>query len=457
MSRNKYLLSDVLQRRYRAQTHVDLARRVAGQLASSGPEAETWTRYMEQQRFWPAGNTLLAGSGEPIRPNCCVLPAVSESNLEETVERARNLWAARIGIGFDLSMAYDPVAVLRRLSAENARIPLGHRPQRGNMAVLAASHPRARAFCTAKANTADADGIYNFNISLSVDSEREWRQAQPVVRAAAGAAWQSGDPGLVFLDRIRNGAPYDYAAMAREYGPLTTVVPCGEQGMHAGESCTLAAVNLHADAHWDEAGRLQRDALSRTVGEAVRLLNATLDQLDFAGDTQLQQVASRLRRVGLGVMGWADVLRERLGVAYDSAEARTAAAEIGQIYSRASHIASDRNITVTCMQPTGGITLLTGNRGFGIEPDYRDAVRLEPRAHLEAVAAWQPYVDNAISKTVNLAPDATPQDVLDTFHAARALGLKLVCVYRSGSRDAQPMNLGCRDAGAATSSSSCAF
>lgn len=404
---------------------------------------------MRTQRFWPAGNTLLAGTGEPIRPNCCILPSVSEANLSETLARARSLWAARIGIGFDLTPARDPLAVLEQLSEANAAIPLGHRPQRGNMATLALSHPAAAAFAGAKAAAADADRLYNFNISLAVASDAEWSaHAGHTLRVAARAAWAGGDPGLVFLDRIRAGTPYDYAAVARAHGPLSTVVPCGEQAMHPNETCTLAAINLNADAHWTRGALIDAPRFIETVGEAVHLLDATLDHLDFAGDAALEATTQTLRRVGLGVMGWADVVRDRLRVPYDHPAAQDLARQLGILYHTAAHGASKalggRHLTVTCMQPTGGITLLTGNRGFGIEPAFEDAPQLSVAAHVNAVAAWQPYVDNAISKTINLPREATPRHVLAAYACARAAGLKLVSVYRTGSRENEPM-ASCRE------------
>jgi ribonucleotide reductase alpha subunit len=444
------LLSSVLRRRYLAESYSELSARVSRALGGGDAARERrWDGMMRANRFWPAGNTLLAGR-EPVRPNCCVLPPVGEANLEATLARARRLWAARIGIGFDLGPCEDPVRALERLSAANAAIPGGHRPQRGNMATLPLAHPQAQAFARAKAPAGGAaERLYNFNISLTLEGAEAWAAHEAPLRAAAAAAHACGDPGLVFLDRIRGAAPYDYAAQARRYGPITTVVPCGEQGMHPNETCALAAVNLNADAHWvegpDGAAALDEDALRETVTEAVQLLDSSLQVMDFAGDAELAAASRALRRVGLGVMGWADALAQRCGAPYDSAAAAELAQRVGRCYQDACRPFRGRHVTVSCVQPTGGIAPLAQLRGFAIEPLFQEAAALSAEDHVRMAALWQPYVDNAISKTVNLPAAATPQDVLHTFRHAYASGLKVISVYREGSRDGQPLDLGAQE------------
>lgn len=445
------ILLPLLRQRYLVDGYGPLIDRVSSFLSPDDRrQAAHWASLMDENRIWPAGNTLLAGSGEPVRPNCCILPSPCEDSLDATVARARRLWAARIGIGFDLSGCRDPVAVLQRLSAENASVPMEHRPQRGNMATLAITHPEAAQFARAKGTLDDAERLYNFNISLAVDGDSAWHAATEkggVLDVAADACWRGGDPGIVFLDAIRAAAPYDYNRVSTAYGPLETVVPCGEQAMHANETCSLAAVNLNADAHWLPGGQLDEHSLAESVQQAVLLLMATRSDriMDYAGDEALREASNGLNRIGLGVLGWADVLSDRLPRGqrrYGGPESIALAARIGAIYRDVARGTSQtfgarRPITTTCMQPTGGITLLAQQKGFGIEPHFGDEVSVA--SHLDMVAAWQPYVDNAISKTINLPEDASHADVRDAFVNARRLGLKLVSVYRTGSRSAEPM------------------
>jgi len=140
------LLSQKIAQRYLIadRSKLSLAKRVANSLypyrEEFGPRETLYTA-MAENRFWPSGNTLLAGV-EPIRPNCCILPAVIDQNVRETVIRAQRLWKARVGIGFDLDGVENPLKVLVTLSNTNAAIDLGHRPQRGNMASISVLHPR---------------------------------------------------------------------------------------------------------------------------------------------------------------------------------------------------------------------------------------------------------------------------------------------------------------------------
>jgi len=448
------MLSATLHSRYMAASTTELASRVGGALGRNSTEWSTWTRHMQEQRWWPAGNTLLAGTQHAVRPNCAILPPVTDDNLRDTLARARALWEARVGVGFDLGQCSDPLRALHALSEANADIPLGHRPQRGNMAVVPLGCPAAPAWVAAKATPDAADALYNFNLSVTVESEEEWARfggVEGVLGDAARAAWSGGDPGVVFLDTLRRRAPYDYAAVTARHGPLTTVVPCGEQAMHANESCSLGAVNLQADAHWKRvkngasaggAWELQEDALAESVTQALRCLGRTLDIMDYAGDSALRRTSLSLARVGLGVMGWADVVRNRVGTEFASPAAHATARKMGSVFAAAAGADEfNRHITTTCIQPTGGITLLTGNSGFGVEPMFSDATRTAARDHVNSAVLWQRYVHNAVSKTVNLPPNATPEDVWRVFRHARACGLGLVSVYRAGSRGGQPMSV----------------
>ncbi len=184
--------------------------------------------------------------------------------------------------------------------------------------------------------------------------------------------------------------------------------------------------------------------------------------------------AIHTRRIGLGVMGWADVLHN-LKIPYGSQEFLDLADRIGSLYQKAAQEASQelarekgicpalladslhfktplpphlqrRNITVTCIAPTGGITLLTGNKGFAIEPFFEEANNLSPEAHMAMQAVWQRHVDNCISKTINLPNAATPQDIENIWEYARTHNLKSITVYRDNSKAYQPIQTtpGCK-------------
>jgi ribonucleoside-diphosphate reductase alpha chain len=98
-----------------------------------------------------------------------------------------------------------------------------------------------------------------------------------------------------------------------------------------------------------------------------------------------------------------------------------------------------RNVSVTCIAPTGGINLITGNRGFSIEPTFEDAARLHYSTHVQMASEWQSGMCNSVSKTVNFPEHAERQDFHDAILCARECNLKALSMYRAGSRKNQPM------------------
>lgn len=426
------------QQRYLCKDFITLSRRVAAALAPD--DKDIYEELIGTKTFIPAGNTLLAGAAT-IAPNCCVLGRLTEDNFDIMLELSQKLWRQRTGIGFDLSSLTDPVARLKQLSLANDAIELGHRPKRGNMAVLAASHPRIDEFITCK----NDNDIYNFNISVAVQGPLD----EALLGRIAASAWRTGDPGLIFLDAAETYGP----VTAQGLEQIVTCVPCGEQFMHAFETCNLGSINLNSELLL-EKGVVSETRLRQVVRKAVVLMDAVVDQLVFP-DEQIQEVSLGARRIGLGVMGWADYLK-RVGLEYDSAEALRLAGrlsrlittyaeeqsrELAAVYGPCAHSTEYRNLSLTCIAPTGGITGLTGNKGHGIEPYFEEASMLSFRAHIDMQAAWQSGLHNAVSKTINLPESATVQTIIDAYKYARAANVKGITVYRDKCRNNQPIPL----------------
>jgi ribonucleoside-diphosphate reductase alpha chain len=453
-----------LQSRYLAGSMEELAQRVSHTVGKTPEDRITYQEMMSRKRFIPAGNTLLAGV-QPVRPNCSILPPITNSTIEQALQRSMILWVERIGIGFDLSELDDPVGVLEQLSAANASIDLGHRPQRGNMAVLKISHPKIRDFITCKTGKSTSH-LYNFNISVGVrTTDLDDPTYTSIFELMAQSAWASGDPGIVFLDKITKVPSENGDADQIEVpslGKITTTVPCSEQGMFPEEICGLGALNLACPDFWTHTTNgtwsFNKKLFQETIQKAVRFLDDTIDIMELS-DVGMKAKSLETRRIGLGVMGWADVLHQQ-NIKYASQESIELAHKIGAVYKKTAHKASRnlavergicpcliplgikrRNLTITCVQPTGGINLLTGNKGFAIEPFFAEAHDLSPEMHLQMQAIWQQYLDNCISKTVNLRNDATVADILQTWFQAASIGLKSVTVYRDGSKYNQPMTV----------------
>lgn len=488
-------LSTTMQQRYKVATFPELAERVAFTIGSTPDDRQLYHELIRRQRFIPAGNTLLAGApGEEkgIRPNCCILPPIHEGNFDELAERSALLWADRIGIGFDFSEAHDPVALLRKLSKINASIKLDHRPQRGNMAVLSCKHPRIREFIHCKDTSDDVlktgqdkSDLYNFNISVGWDSDCADVDLMVTI---SKSAWKSGDPGIIWMDLVQGvsdneGTPNKIHP--QKLGKLKASVPCGEQLLFSNETCCLGSMNLACPDFWltGPNGQIhfQAELFQDSVRLAVRFLDDCIDRADIR-DPLLKAQSLNTRRVGLGVMGWADAIllnskdpTRTDPMFYGSPASYALAHLVGSKFKQAAHQASRelgiergfcpalmndpsvydptkpltasnqailrRNLAITCIAPTGGITLLTPNKGFAIEPFFSESNQLEPEQHIEMQKIWESYVDNNVSKTVNMSNDSTPNRILRTFDYAQQQRLKSMTIYRDGSKMYQPMEV----------------
>jgi len=413
---------------------------IVGRLARNLPLSLPTVHLLQHRALLPAGNTLAAfgtlpdGSLLPLRPNCAILE-LTEDNLSAMRDEACALWRTSTGVGFNVSQLENPVQVLRELQELCARTePQYRRPKRGNMAVLSARHPRVAEFIDCKGTEQQARRLELFNISVSFDSAKHLADRGDLLTLIARRAWATGCPGVVLEDRLN-----ETQTRGQRY---RTVVPCGEQAMFHGETCTLASVNLHADWFW-QSGQLQTDRLREAVAEGVHMLETTRLHTTYA--TPLTAAASReYRRVGLGVTGFADALR-RLGLVYGSPEsvqfAGSVAAELGAVGRRTSQ--QYGHISTTCLPPTGGVTLLTPNAGFAIEPAFDEAANVAPIRQMQVVQAFQQHLCNSVSKTLNLPALASTTQVADAFLLLEKLPhVKSLTVYRDRSRLQQPRRIG---------------
>jgi ribonucleoside-diphosphate reductase alpha chain len=418
----------VLERRYLlrdeeglvVETPAELFRRVARAVAQAEPPAEReraaerFEARMAALELLPNSPTLMnAGRPHGQLAACFVLPV--DDDLAGIFDALK--WAALIhqsggGTGFAFSrlrprgdvvktthgVASGPVSFMRVYDAATEIIKQGGVRRGANMAVLAASHPDIEEFVDAKRGP----GLENFNLSVAAPDalfraaagREPWPlrhprtgavvrtiDAQALLERVAESAWASGEPGLVFIDRVEAENPTPDA------GRFEAVNPCGEQPLLPYEACTLGSVNLGA---FERGGRVDLDALGACVRDGVRFLDDVLD-VNVWPLPQIAEISHRNRKIGLGVMGWADLL-VRLGIPYDAPEALAAADEVMAFVQREAHAASEalarergafpgfptsalarrglaprRNATVTTIAPTGTLALIAGCSS-GIEP-----------------------------------------------------------------------------------------
>ena len=429
---------EVLERRYLlrdgegrlGETPEGLFRRVAAAVAAPearyGEDPEAWGEVfyglMVRGEFLPNSPTLM-NAGTPLGQlaACFVLPL--GDSLEEIFDALKHtalIHQSGGGTGFDFSslrpagdpvrrtsgVASGPLSFLELFDHATEVIRQGGRRRGANMGVLWASHPDVEAFLRAKG---DPKRLRNFNLSLAVPDRflhavREdgpWDLIHPrtgertrTLRARdlwnllVDRAWSTGDPGILFADRIEEDNP------TPRLGTLRATNPCGEQPLLPYESCHLGSLNLLRLA--DEAGEPDWERLEGAIRGAVRFLDDGIDATRYP----LREIAERTRasrKIGLGVMGWADLLFRRR-IRYGSPESLALAEEVMGFVQRVGHRTSEelaerkgafpawegedparrgrrrRNATVTTLAPTGTLSLLGGCSG-GIEPVFALALR----------------------------------------------------------------------------------
>lgn len=408
-----------------------VARAISGSEAKFGKtpeqirkiEAEFYDA-MSNFRFMPNSPTLMnAGTKEGQLSACFVLP-VGDS-IPEIFDAIK--WAAMVhktggGTGFAFSrlrpsndfvrsttgVASGPVSFMRIFDHATEEIKQGGKRRGANMGILKIDHPNILDFIVLK----ESEGtLRNFNISVAITeafmkaykNNTDYalvnpRTQKPVGKLNARAvwnlivtmAWKTGDPGLVFLDRINSS----YSNPVPSRGPVEATNPCGEQPLYPFDSCNLGSINLakmvkHTDHHYE----VDWDELRKTTRLGVRFLDDVIEANTYPLP-QIDEISKAIRRIGLGVMGWADLLI-KLGIRYDSNEALALAEKVMSFISVNGRSMSEelaqergafpefpnsvwarlgskplRNSTVTTIAPTGTISIISGGCSQGIEPMF---------------------------------------------------------------------------------------
>ena len=444
-----------------------------------GGDAENFrARFLEMMReldFLPNSPTLM-NAGLPLGQlsACFVLPV--EDSLPGIFDALKNMALIHQsggGTGLSFSglrpkddvvqatggVASGPVSFMRIFDTATDVIKQGGRRRGANMGVLRVDHPDILEFIDAKSKPGFLE---NFNISVAATDEFMQKagtggeidlvnprtglaagrlKAAELMNLIASSAWRGGDPGVIFIDRINAKHPLP--------GLIEATNPCGEQPLLPYESCNLGSINL---SRMVTKGEINWDRLGELVSLAVRFLDDVIDMNRFPLK-QIEEATLQRRKIGLGVMGFADMLI-LLNISYNSREAVAMAEEVMKFIteraraesallgeargsfplfeeSRLKKWGAMRNATVTTIAPTGTISIIAGTSS-GIEPLFALAfvrnvlegahlLEVSPLFEQTAIARgiYTPDLKAELARKGSVQDiDGVPQDLKDLFATA---------------------------------------
>jgi len=505
-----------------------------GQAAIAMALAEAkFLKLMGNMDFLPNSPTLVNAGKELQQLSACFVIPVEDSmeGIFESVKQAALIHKTGGGTGFSFSrlrptnsgvsktsgIASGPVSFMQVFDKATAVIKQGGTRRGANMGILRVDHPDILEFIHAKD---DLTKLNNFNISVAITDKfmialannEDYDIVNPkdgevcaqlnsrvVFNQIITSAHTTGDPGVIFIDRINAGK----ANPVPKRGPIESTNPCGEQPLYPWDSCNLGSINL---SNFENAGKVDYARLSEVVHDSVHFLDNVIEMNKWP-NPEIAEVSNAIRRIGLGVMGWADLLI-KLRIPYDSEEAVELAEAVMEFIQQEADKASCvlgmtrgnfpdfadsiyshvypalRNSTRTTIAPTGTISIIAGCSG-GIEPLFalkfmrshfldkdpnkrfemaefhpaladwlntQDAPNqplpsylvtsgdIAPEWHVRMQAAFQKYTDNAVSKTINFRKEATREQVEEAYVMAYVTGCNGITVYRDGSRENQVLN-----------------
>lgn len=467
---------------------------------------------MENLDFLPNTPTLMNAGKEKGQLSACYVLPIEDSmvGIFTTLKDAAIIHQTGGGTGFDFSrlrpegsmvsskagVSTGPLSFCQVYDKATEAVKQGASRRGANMMNLRVDHPDILQFIDMKM---EPGVMVNFNVSVTVtddfmealqnDEEYELKheftgvvgkvRARDVWNKIANNAWRSAEPGIIFIDRVNDRSPY--------WERIEATNPCGEQPLPPYGSCNLGSINL---SNYVRRSVVDWDRLQQDVPTFVRFLDNVIDA-NIYPTPELDEQAKKYRNIGLGVMGWADMLI-KLKIRYGSDRSVVLGHKVMEFINAKSHqysieLAKEkglpseapfktffdysnskrRNATLTTVAPTGTLCILA-NCSSGVEPNFAyelekhvmdtvlteyhplyeaaknnggvdkqvfvEAHEVDPIDHVDMQAAFQKHCDSGISKTINLPESSTVEDVQSAYLRAWETGCKGITVYRDGSR-----------------------
>lgn len=383
--------------------------------------AKVYYKLLASHEFLPNSPTLMnAGTRNMLQYSGCFVVPVEDSliGIFDALKYQALIHQTGGGTGFSFSRlrpkgsmvksshgtASGPVSFMRIFDAATNEVKQGGRRRGANMGILRVDHPDIIDFIHCK----EEGGITNFNISVAItdkfmeayEKDKEYGLVDPkdgavvgklsarkVFQEIADNAWKTGDPGLIFIDRINRGRANPVPSM----GPIESTNPCGEQPLYPYDSCNLGSIFLTYFVK-EENGKkeVDWDKLKIVTRLSVRFLDGVVEVNPYT-IPQIRKTTLAIRRIGLGVGGWADMLID-LNIPYDSEEALVLAEKIMKVVQKEAEAESTelakerrpfplwpisiykseaprRNSSLTTIAPTGTTSIIAG-ASSGIEPIF---------------------------------------------------------------------------------------
>ncbi|MGF3554766.1 MAG: adenosylcobalamin-dependent ribonucleoside-diphosphate reductase [Thermoplasmatota archaeon] len=500
---------------------------------------------MKNLEFLPNSPTLMNAGTELGQLSACFVLPIDDSieSIFNTLKNMALIQQSGGGTGFSFSrlrpkgdivksthgVASGPVSFMRIYDSATEVIKQGGKRRGANIGILHCTHPDIIEFVLAKSGK----GLTNFNISVAVTddfikkvlNDKEFLlknprnnkitkkiKAKTLFNLIVKNAWETGDPGLIFIDEINR------RHTLKKLGLIESTNPCSEVPLLPYESCNLGSINL---SKMVKNGEIDWKKIKKTTRMAVHFLDNVIDANKYPLK-EIEEVTKANRKIGLGVMGFADMLF-KLKIPYDSEKALSVGKQIISFISKearqkslelgkergsfknfknsiwAKKYPAMRNATCTSIAPTGTISIIAGCSS-GIEPlfalvflrevmdgkklieineifkielikrnlysdelidqisktgsikntalpaDFKKifvtSLDIKPEFHVKMQSVFQKFVDNAVSKTVNLPKDSTLDDVKKIYLLAWKLKCKGITIYRYGSKPEQVLYLG---------------